>query len=246
MGAAHVNFTPSPGSSAPALHALAESRRTVHAGADGKTGETLLKSALAPMYALRNLRVHSWFGQNLLGNEDGRSLTGTGGPRSPRCAASRASCRASSATPPTPRWASITCPPWATGRWPGTTSPSRVPRHPHGDAGALAGGRLHPGGPARPRPHPPGRLGPAPRARWACCPTWRSSSRPPWAPTSTPSGASSRCSSPTSPRGECGWADWFTLGCSAPSCACFASPMCSPPSPTWWPGCCSCAAVASR
>jgi myo-inositol-1-phosphate synthase len=78
MGAAYVNFTPSPGASPPALHALAEARGTVHAGSDGKTGETLLKSALAPLYAMRNLRVHSWFGQNLLGNEDGRSLTQTG------------------------------------------------------------------------------------------------------------------------------------------------------------------------
>jgi myo-inositol-1-phosphate synthase len=75
LGAAYVNFTPSLGSSLPALSALAEERRTVHAGRDGKTGETLLKSVLAPLFAIRRLRVLSWFGQNILGNEDGRSLT---------------------------------------------------------------------------------------------------------------------------------------------------------------------------
>jgi myo-inositol-1-phosphate synthase len=75
LGAGYVNFTPSAGSSLPALGALAEERRTVHAGRDGKTGETLLKSVLAPLFAIRRLRVLSWFGQNILGNEDGRSLT---------------------------------------------------------------------------------------------------------------------------------------------------------------------------
>ena len=44
------------------------------AGRDGKTGETLVKAALAPMFAARNLRVRSWFGQNILGNSDGRTL----------------------------------------------------------------------------------------------------------------------------------------------------------------------------
>jgi myo-inositol-1-phosphate synthase len=75
LGAAFVNFTPSLGSSLPALAALAEQRGTVHAGRDGKTGETLLKSVLAPLFAIRRLKVLSWYGQNILGNEDGRSLT---------------------------------------------------------------------------------------------------------------------------------------------------------------------------
>src|SRR5262249_3137617 len=42
---------------------------------DGKTGQTLVKSVLAPLFDVRRLRVLSWFGQNILGNEDGRSLT---------------------------------------------------------------------------------------------------------------------------------------------------------------------------
>jgi myo-inositol-1-phosphate synthase len=43
-------------------------------GRDGKTGETLVKSVLAPMFALRNLKVLSWVGQNILGNRDGAIL----------------------------------------------------------------------------------------------------------------------------------------------------------------------------
>jgi myo-inositol-1-phosphate synthase len=39
-------------------------------GHDGKTGETLLKSALAPMFANRNLQVMSWVGHNIFGNMD--------------------------------------------------------------------------------------------------------------------------------------------------------------------------------
>ncbi|MEW6582529.1 MAG: inositol-3-phosphate synthase [Actinomycetota bacterium] len=74
-GLPYVNFTPSVGASVPALEELARERRVPHAGRDGKTGETLLKSALAPMFASRNLRVRSWSGVNMLGNGDGRTLS---------------------------------------------------------------------------------------------------------------------------------------------------------------------------
>jgi myo-inositol-1-phosphate synthase len=74
LGWGYVNFTPSVGSSLPALDDLARRRGAVHGGRDGKTGQTLVKTALAPMFAARNLRVLSWFGQNILGNEDGRTL----------------------------------------------------------------------------------------------------------------------------------------------------------------------------
>ena len=43
-------------------------------GCDGKTGETLLKSVLAPMFASRNLEVMSWVGHNIFGNMDGKVL----------------------------------------------------------------------------------------------------------------------------------------------------------------------------
>ncbi len=73
-GCDYVNFTPSIGSDLPAIDTLARDRGVLHAGRDGKTGETLLKSVLAPMFAARNLRVLSWVGHNIFGNMDGKVL----------------------------------------------------------------------------------------------------------------------------------------------------------------------------
>ncbi len=73
-GCPWINFTPSPGGSCPALVDLAEARGQPLYGSDGKTGETLVKSALAPLFALRHLRVLAWEGYNLLGNGDGAVL----------------------------------------------------------------------------------------------------------------------------------------------------------------------------
>ncbi len=74
LGWPYVNFTPSLGASFPAIQELAEQRGAVYGGKDGKTGETLLKTVLAPMFALRNWRILSWVGHNILGNGDGRAL----------------------------------------------------------------------------------------------------------------------------------------------------------------------------
>ncbi|WP_310376365.1 inositol-3-phosphate synthase [Catenuloplanes atrovinosus] len=73
-GCAYVDFTPSTGARLPALDALAREHGVPYAGNDGKTGETLVKSVLAPMFAARNLRVRSWSGLNLLGGGDGARL----------------------------------------------------------------------------------------------------------------------------------------------------------------------------
>ena len=73
-GCPFVDFTPSTGARLPALDTLARQQGVPYAGNDGKTGETLLKSVLAPMFALRNLRVLSWSGLNLLGGGDGANL----------------------------------------------------------------------------------------------------------------------------------------------------------------------------
>lgn len=70
-GHTYVNFTPSLGASLPALHQLAEANGALHGGKDGKTGETLMKTVLAPMFATRNLEVMSWVGHNIFGNRDG-------------------------------------------------------------------------------------------------------------------------------------------------------------------------------
>lgn len=73
-GLPYINFTPSLGSSPSAIQDLAVQRGVCHAGQDGKTGETLLKSVLAPMFAARNLEVMSWVGHNIFGNLDGLVL----------------------------------------------------------------------------------------------------------------------------------------------------------------------------
>jgi myo-inositol-1-phosphate synthase len=74
LGLPYVNFTPSLGASLPALQELALKRRCPIAGQDGKTGETLLKSVLAPMFAARNWQILSWVGHNIFGNRDGLVL----------------------------------------------------------------------------------------------------------------------------------------------------------------------------
>lgn len=72
--AAYINFTPSTGATPQALNSLAQQRGLPHAGCDGKTGETLLKSVLAPMFRDRHLNVMSWVGHNIFGNLDGKIL----------------------------------------------------------------------------------------------------------------------------------------------------------------------------
>lgn len=73
-GYSYINFTPSNGALFPAMLELAERRGVPVMGSDGKTGETLVKSALAPMFMCRNLEVLSWEGFNILGNMDGLVL----------------------------------------------------------------------------------------------------------------------------------------------------------------------------
>lgn len=70
----YVNFTPSVGTDLSALDELARREKVVHVGRDGKTGETLMKAVLAPMFAARNLQVMSWVGHNIFGNLDGKVL----------------------------------------------------------------------------------------------------------------------------------------------------------------------------
>ncbi|WP_371526275.1 inositol-3-phosphate synthase [Streptomyces sp. NBC_01283] len=73
-GCPYVNFTPSAGLHHPALAASAASSGLPFAGRDGKTGQTLLRSVLGPMFAQRALAVRAWSGTNLLGGGDGAAL----------------------------------------------------------------------------------------------------------------------------------------------------------------------------
>ncbi len=73
-GFPYVNFTPSLGVAVPALQELALKHHVPFYGSDGKTGETLVKTVLAPLFRYRNLEVLSWEGFNILGGGDGRVL----------------------------------------------------------------------------------------------------------------------------------------------------------------------------
>ncbi|MFF7652103.1 inositol-3-phosphate synthase [Streptomyces sp. NPDC007983] len=73
-GCPYVNFTPSTGLHHPRLRAEAARSGLPYAGRDGKTGQTLLRSVLAPMFAQRALPVRAWSGTNLLGGGDGAAL----------------------------------------------------------------------------------------------------------------------------------------------------------------------------
>jgi myo-inositol-1-phosphate synthase len=70
-----VNFTPSNGALPPALQKIFAGASLPFMGNDGKTGETLVKSAIAPMFKYRNLRVLAWQGYNILGDRDGLILS---------------------------------------------------------------------------------------------------------------------------------------------------------------------------
>jgi len=72
-GIPHCNFTPSR-SNVPALTTLAQQRGVPIAGEDGKTGQTMIKTALAPAFLVRQLEVEGWFSTNILGNNDGKVL----------------------------------------------------------------------------------------------------------------------------------------------------------------------------
>jgi myo-inositol-1-phosphate synthase len=58
----------------PALEALAEERVIPIAGKDFKTGQTLMKTILAPGFKARMLGIEGWFSTNILGNRDGEVL----------------------------------------------------------------------------------------------------------------------------------------------------------------------------
>jgi myo-inositol-1-phosphate synthase len=76
-GAAYCNFTPSL-TNVPALAEHAVMHRTPFAGMDGKTGQTLVKTALAAMFRVRRLHIEGWYSTNVLGNNDGLVLDSPG------------------------------------------------------------------------------------------------------------------------------------------------------------------------
>ena len=73
-GVPFVNAAPNLTADIPALVKLANDRGVPIAGKDLKTGQTLLKTVIAPMLKARLLGAKGWYSTNILGNRDGEVL----------------------------------------------------------------------------------------------------------------------------------------------------------------------------
>src|SRR5690606_3112446 len=73
-GVPDANGAPNLTVDTPALQELAREREVPIAGKDFKTGQTMLKTIIAPGLKARMLGLHGWFSTNILGNRDGAVL----------------------------------------------------------------------------------------------------------------------------------------------------------------------------
>jgi myo-inositol-1-phosphate synthase len=73
-GTPFANGAPNLTCDIPALEELAKREGVAIAGKDFKTGQTLLKTILAPGFKARLLGMNGWFSTNILGNRDGEVL----------------------------------------------------------------------------------------------------------------------------------------------------------------------------
>jgi myo-inositol-1-phosphate synthase len=62
----------------PAMRELAQKHNVAIGGKDFKTGQTLIKTVLAPAFKARMLGLNGWFSTNILGNRDGEVLEDPG------------------------------------------------------------------------------------------------------------------------------------------------------------------------
>jgi myo-inositol-1-phosphate synthase len=73
-GVPYANGAPNLSADFPALEDAARERGVPIGGKDFKTGQTLLKTILAPGFKTRMLGLSGWFSTNILGNRDGEVL----------------------------------------------------------------------------------------------------------------------------------------------------------------------------
>jgi myo-inositol-1-phosphate synthase len=73
-GIPYANGAPNLSADVPALMDLAIKTKSPIAGKDLKTGQTLIKTIIAPGLKARLLGVHGWYSTNILGNRDGEVL----------------------------------------------------------------------------------------------------------------------------------------------------------------------------
>jgi myo-inositol-1-phosphate synthase len=74
MGIPYINGAPHLTTDCPALMELAQENHVPVCGKDFKTGQTLMKTIIAPGLHARLLGVSGWFSTNILGNRDGEVL----------------------------------------------------------------------------------------------------------------------------------------------------------------------------
>jgi myo-inositol-1-phosphate synthase len=74
LGIPFANGAPNLTVDIPALMELAEQNNAPVCGKDFKTGQTLMKTILAPGLKSRMLGLHGWYSTNILGNRDGEVL----------------------------------------------------------------------------------------------------------------------------------------------------------------------------
>ncbi|MDQ4106978.1 MAG: inositol-3-phosphate synthase [Actinomycetota bacterium] len=81
-GVPYANGAPSLAADIPALTELADERGVPIAGKDFKTGQTLIKTIVAPGLKARMLGLEGWYSTNILGNRDGEVLDDAGSLKS--------------------------------------------------------------------------------------------------------------------------------------------------------------------
>jgi myo-inositol-1-phosphate synthase len=74
MGVPYLNGAPNLSADFPAMIELAEKKGVAIGGKDFKTGQTLMKTIIAPGLKARMLGMEGWFSTNILGNRDGEVL----------------------------------------------------------------------------------------------------------------------------------------------------------------------------
>jgi len=73
-GVPFINGAPNLSCDVPALINFAKEKNVPIAGKDFKTGQTLVKTVIAPMLKAKMLGLRGWFSNNILGNRDGEVL----------------------------------------------------------------------------------------------------------------------------------------------------------------------------
>jgi myo-inositol-1-phosphate synthase len=73
-GVPYINGAPNLSVDLPALVEFAEKQNVPIAGKDFKTGQTMVKTVIAPMLKARMLGLSGWYSTNILGNRDGEVL----------------------------------------------------------------------------------------------------------------------------------------------------------------------------